>query len=280
MTVLGVLYPGFAAEADYPLGASLVRPPVTAVVVQTGVGDDMNTIEDAKRTGEISGLIEGVHGLRTLLAATHQRADAVLWACTAGSFVLGLEGAREQARLLAEAAGVPAVSTSLAFVEAAAALGIRRVAIGATYPPDEAGLFVEFLEQAGIEVLSMRSAGIDDGSGGALLTADEVVAFAIGADDAAADAILLPDTAVRSMRLLDRLEVAAGKPVLTANQVTIWQGLRLAGAYEPQDGLGSLFRVPAAVSAAVSAADPARAPAPAADPARPPAPAAAEVARP
>ena len=262
MTTLGVLYPGFAAEDDYPTGASLLRPPVDVVVVHTAVDENTNTVEDARRTGEIARLIDGIHELRTRCAATHQRADAVLWACTAGSFVLGFEGAREQARRLAEAAGVPATSTSLAFVEACRVLGIRRVAVGATYPPDEAELFVEFLERAGIEVLSIDSAGIDDGSGGALLTPDEVVAFAVGADDAPADAILLPDTAVRSMRLLDRLEAAAGKPVLTANQVTIWQGLRLAGAYHPQERFGALFRTPAAAENRAAAGNPAAATAP------------------
>jgi maleate cis-trans isomerase len=45
------------------------------------------------------------------------------------------------------------------------------------------------------------------------------------------------------MRLLDRLEAAAGCPVLTANQVTIWDGLRIAGALKPQNALGSLFRI-------------------------------------
>lgn len=242
MTTLGVLYPGFAAEADYPLGASLVRPPVTAVVVHTAVGEDMNTVEDARRTGEIARLIDGVRGLRTLLAATHQRADAVLWACTSASFVLGLDGAREQAERLKEAAGVPATSTSLAFVEAALAMGLRRVAVAATYPAEEAALFGTFLAEAGIEVLSIDSAGIMDGSGGALLDEDEVVAFAVRADRVAADAILIPDTAVVTVRCLERLEAAAGKPVLTANQVTLWQGLRLAGVYRRQSGLGSLFR--------------------------------------
>ena len=242
MTTLGVLYPGFAAEDDYPAGGGLVRPRVTTVVVHTAVVENMNTVEDARRTGEIGRLVAGVHELRARCAAVHQRADAVLWACTAGSFVFGLEGAREQARRLAEAAGVPATSTSLAFIEAARTLGLRRVSVGATYPPDEAELFAEFLEQVGVEVLSMESAGIDDGGGGSLLTDDEVVAFAMGADTRGADAVLLPDTAIRSIRILDRLEAAAGKPVLTANQVTLWQGLRLAGVLQPQDGLGTLFR--------------------------------------
>jgi maleate cis-trans isomerase len=241
VATLGVLYPGHAAEDDYTTGGNLVRPSVDVVVVHTAVDDNTNTIEDAKRTGEMARLLDGVHQLRARAAAGHLRADVVLWACTAGSFVFGLRGALDQARRVGESAGVPATSTSLAFVEAARALRIRRVAVGATYPADEAELFAEFLRDAGIEVLSIDSAGIDDGSGGALLADDEIVAFAVGADQHGADAVLLPDTAIRSMRILERLEAAAGKPVLTANQVTIWQGLRLASTYRPQDGLGTLF---------------------------------------
>ena len=246
MTTLGVLYPGFAAEADYPAGGRLVSPPVAAVVVHTAVDDNTNTVEDARRTGEIGRLLDGVHELRARCAAMHQRADAVLWACTAGSFVFGLEGAREQARRLADVAGVPATSTSLAFAEAAQFMGLRRVAVAAIYPEEEAALFGAFLAEVGIEVLSIDSAGIADGSGGALLSENEVVSFAIGADRSTADAIFLPDTAVATMGCLERLEAAAGKPVLTANQVTLWHGLRLAGAYRQQAGLGALFRVAAA----------------------------------
>jgi maleate cis-trans isomerase len=39
-----------------------------------------------------------------------------------------------------------------------------------------------------------------------------------------------------------------GKPVLTANQVTVWAGLRLAGVFRPQGGLGRLFRTDSAVA--------------------------------
>ncbi len=242
MTTLGVLYPGHAAEDDYAIGGDLLLAPVDILIVHTRVDDDMNTIEDARRTGESERLSDGVHELRTRCAATHQRLDAVLWACTAGSFVFGLAGARDQARRISDAAAAPATSTSLAFVEATHALGIRRVAVAATYPAEEAALFGAFMADAGIEVLVIDSAEVADGAGGSLFTDDEVVALAVGADRPDADAILVPDTAIRSMRILDRLEAAAGKPVLTANQVTIWQGLRLAGALQRQPSLGTLFR--------------------------------------
>jgi maleate cis-trans isomerase len=34
--------------------------------------------------------------------------------------------------------------------------------------------------------------------------------------------------------------------VLTANQVSAWEGLRLLGGHAPQPGLGTLFRLEAA----------------------------------
>ena len=50
--------------------------------------------------------------------------DAVVWACTSGSFVYGWDGANAQAAALGEQLGIPASSTSLAFVHAARALGV------------------------------------------------------------------------------------------------------------------------------------------------------------
>jgi maleate cis-trans isomerase len=46
---------------------------------------------------------------------------------------------------------------------------------------------------------------------------------------------------MHTARLIERLEAELGKPVLTANQVTLWQGLRLAGLAVPTPRLGTLF---------------------------------------
>ena len=54
---------------------------------------------------------------------------------------------------------------------------------------------------------------------------------------------MIPDTALHSAAWLEDLEAAAGKPVLTANQVSFWEGLRLCGKLTPQSSLGTLFRV-------------------------------------
>ena len=59
-----------------------------------------------------------------------------------------------------------------------------------------------------------------------------------------AEAVLIPDTAMHTLSILDDLEQAVGKPVLTANRVTVWKGLDLASAGRRIGGLGTLFAEP------------------------------------
>ncbi|GAB4005885.1 hypothetical protein GCM10029992_55030 [Glycomyces albus] len=160
---------------------------------------------------------------------------------------LRLAGAHEQAAALSESAGgLPASSTSFAFVHAARALGARKVAVAASYPGDVTALFADFLAAGGIEVVEMSSHDIDTAAEVGRMTPDAVTALASRYDRPGADALLIPDTAMRTLALVNTLEERIGKPVLTANQVTIWEGLRLAGSSSTSDSLGALFREPPA----------------------------------
>jgi maleate cis-trans isomerase len=55
------------------------------------------------------------------------------------------------------------------------------------------------------------------------------------------DAIVIPDTALPTVDRIARLEAIAGSPVVTANQVTLWAALRLAGRSVVSDAYGRLF---------------------------------------
>jgi maleate isomerase len=46
---------------------------------------------------------------------------------------------------------------------------------------------------------------------------------------------------MRTVGVITEIERRLGKPVLTANQVTVWEGLRLVGGLRPRGGLGALF---------------------------------------
>jgi maleate cis-trans isomerase len=234
---VGILYPGFSAEDDYPLAESRLGGP-RLPLVHTEMREDAHRVDALLDIGGDDVLADGVRAIGAPL-------DSVVWACTSGSFVFGWDGARSQVEALAATAGVPASSTSFAFVDACARLGVTRVAVGATYPDDVAERFVAFLGRAGIEVLSLSAKGIVTAAEVGTLPEDTVLEFAAAADHPDAQAVLLPDTALHTVGLLDRLDARVGKPVLTANQVSIWQGLRLAGADTPRPGFGALFATPA-----------------------------------
>ncbi|KKD03302.1 decarboxylase [Streptomyces sp. WM6386] len=235
MTALGFLYPGHSAEDDYPRIEQLLGSDVRLDVVHTDIGEDAHRPDALRRMGSAERLAAGVEELRMA------GADSVVWACTSGSFVYGWEGAHEQVRGLARTAGLPASSTSFAFVHAARELGARRVAVGATYPDDVAALFAEFLRAGGLEVTGVKGSGIITAAEVGTWGEKEVFALARSADTPDADVILLPDTALHTAAHLLALEKELGKPVLTANQVSVWEGLRLADRRVNAPSLGSLF---------------------------------------
>lgn len=234
---LGLLYPGHAAEDDLPwlVDALLPDRSVSADVVHTSVGEDAHRIDALLDLGSADRLREGAAAL------ARNGADVAVWACTSGSFVFGLHGARRQVAELEADFGGPASSTSLAFVEALHALKLRRVAVAATYPEPVTSCFIDLLGHAGIEVVGSGSQGIITAEEVGTVGREAVLALVAAGDHRDAEAVLVPDTALHTVRWLDDLESAVGKPVVTANQVTIWEALRLAGRPVRVTGHGRLF---------------------------------------
>ncbi|MFJ6634069.1 decarboxylase [Streptomyces sp. NPDC091376] len=238
MTTVGLLYPGHSAEDDYPRIAVLLDSDIRLPLFHTDIGEDAHREDALIEMGAADRLAAGVEELR--MAGS----ESLVWACTSGSFIRGFDGAQQQIRELAQTAGLPASSTSFAFVHAAQALGAGRVAVAATYPQDVTESFAEFLGAAGIEVTAARASGIVTAAEVGTWERDQVLELARAGDDPRAEAVLLPDTALHTAAHLAELEEALGKPVLTANQVTVWEGLRLAERKAWADGLGRLFARP------------------------------------
>lgn len=239
---VGFLYPGYSAEDDYPRLESLIHdsgdPRAAGVrlpLVHTDMGTDAHRVDALLEMGAVHRLAAGVGELKAA------GARAVVWACTSASFVYGWEGAGQQVAALSEAAGLPASSTSFAFAHAVRELELSRVAIAATYPDDVAGLFAEFLQTAGAEVVGTRGSGIITAAEVGTWGREDVLRIAREGDDPAAQAVLLPDTALHTAAWVAEIEETLGKPVLTANQVTAWEGLRLLGRTVRVPALGALF---------------------------------------
>lgn len=241
LTRIGILYPGYAAEGDFELLNRRLAGAASFDVVHTTIRDDTHSEDSLLDMGSSERLLEGARRLPSGVAS-------IVWACTSGSFIYGWEGAKAQATELQEALGVPASSTSLAFVNAAHALGLRRVAIAATYPEDITRRFEDFLAHGGLEPVAVSSRGIVTATEVGTLSSDDAAALVAAADRPDADAVMVPDTALHTIGAIEALERTAGKPVLTANQVSAWEGLRLAGAEPTSWGPGHLFAAPASRS--------------------------------
>ena len=236
MTTVGLLYPGHAAEDDFAALEARLGSDVRLPLVHTSVGEDAHRVDALLDLGSAKRLADGAADLRP------HHPDSVVWACTSGSFVFGWDGAREQVQGVEELLQMPVSSTSIAFVEALMALGFTKVAVAASYPEDVAVHFVDFLRKGGVDTVSIGSHGIYTAAEVGLLSNEQVVAMVKAADVPEAEAVLVPDTAMHSLMWLDDLESAVGKPVLTANQVSVWEGLRIGGGSTTLDGLGALFR--------------------------------------
>ncbi|SEQ42642.1 maleate cis-trans isomerase family protein [Piscibacillus halophilus] len=238
MTKVGFLYPGFAAEDDYPRLGNMVQPPVEVELVHTKFKRDAHTVQALTEMGSINRLLEGAEHLKGT------GIESVLWTSTSASFTLGIEGVQEQIEVLEHSLQIPASTTAMAFIHAADVIGSNRIAIAATYPDDIAQLFKGFLEYHGFEVVKFSSKGIITAAEVGTLQREEVLKLAVENDSDQADTLFIPDTALHSAEWIDEIEEAIQKPVLTANQVSFWEALRLAGQLTEQTGLGTLFRQP------------------------------------
>ncbi|MFD4693618.1 decarboxylase [Streptomyces sp. NBC_00683] len=235
MTTVGLLYPGYAAEDDFPRTEIMLDSDIRVPLFHTDIDEDSRSSDSLRGAGTPERLAAGVEELRMA------GAESLIWACTGGSFAYGWDGAHEQMATLARTAGLPASSTSLAFTHAVGELGATRVAVAATYPEDVAALFADFLGAAGIEVASTRGNGIISAAEAATVDLERVKELAVAGDHPDAEVVLLPDNALHTTAHIPELEELLGKPVLTANQVAVWEGLRLADRRVWAPTLGTLF---------------------------------------
>lgn len=165
----------------------------------------------------------------------------VTYACTSGSFVGGVGHDRAIIERLAPIARVPVTTTSTSMVRALRALEIERVAVGVPYVGELGERLREFLEGSGFKVVSLSALNLPQGF--ATVPAAEAYRLGRRVDTADADGVFIACTALHTLEVLEPLEDDLGKPVVTANQATMWDALRLAGVSTQRlERRGTLYR--------------------------------------
>ena len=173
------------------------------------------------------------------------RVDAIVYACTTGSFFKGAGWDRDMLDLIERTAKVPAIGTSPAVVEALRFMGARKISVATPYPDWSNRRLRTYLETAGFTVLNVEGEPVAVGAGQQGINdqdPESVVRFASRVCRPEADLLFCSCTAWRSLEVVEELERITGRPVVSSNQSTIWASFRKLGLTRPIEGYGSLLR--------------------------------------
>ena len=168
--------------------------------------------------------------------------DVVAYACTASALKTPHEETQDE---VAKGVGRPAVTTMGTILEAFKALGVTRIAVGSPYPEEVNKAERKYFESQGLTVTADKSVILFEAQQRLrhmnLVTEADVEELAKHIDSPDAEAIFLSCGDMATLRIVDKLEKALGKPVVTSVQTTFWGALRAAGIDDRIDGCGTLL---------------------------------------
>lgn len=175
------------------------------------------------------------------------RPDVVATACLVAIMAQGpgYHCTAEQAitaALRAEGAQAPVISSAGALLEGVAALGARRVAIVTPYMKPLTAAVVEYLEDAGVEVVDALSLEVPDNLAVARLDPAELRVHARTLDLSRADALVLSACVqMPSLPSVQPVQDEVGIPVLSAATATTFRILQELGLPPVVPGAGHLL---------------------------------------
>jgi maleate isomerase len=168
--------------------------------------------------------------------------DGITYCCTTGSLIEGPSYERELETKIADAAGVPCVTTAGAVLRAFDALGLESLAITTPYLPEVNEREAAFFEESGYDVVDIDNYRLSNPTKPLdAATPKRAYREARAIDDAAADGVFISCTGYRTFEIIDKLERDLDKPVVTSNQATLWDALRTVDVDYSDIDLGQLF---------------------------------------
>jgi maleate cis-trans isomerase len=168
------------------------------------------------------------------------RPAVVVLAHTASSYATGFADEVRLSDRISALTGSIGLTAARAVLLALQHFGVKKLALGTPYPEVISARGKAFWREAGFDVVGYhRLPGVEN-----IYAENEQRAYQLArqADTPAAEAVLLSGTGLPTVGVLETLEQDLKKPVISSNQASLWQALRLAGVHQPVDGFGRLLR--------------------------------------
>ncbi|MGH3313929.1 MAG: maleate cis-trans isomerase family protein [Streptomyces sp.] len=215
---------GIVAPFDFALDRELWRwvpDDVSLHLTRTPFVPVEVSLDQARLVSEHETLHEGVQALSAVAP------EVVAYACTSGSFVGGAAGERAMCAAMEQSGEIPSLTTSGALLHALQDIGARRVAVVTPYTKSVTDSLEDFLGEAGIAVTGRSYLGLTRHIW--RVPYRDVVDMAREAVADAPDALFISCTNLPTYDVIPQLEAELRMPVLSANQVTMWEALRRIG---------------------------------------------------
>lgn len=181
---------------------------------------------------------EGKAAIRQL-SSVHPH--VIAYGCTASSIVQGLNYDAHLRAEITETHHTASTTAAHAILTALKTVGAKTVSLVSPYTRavDEAEHY--YFETAGLKVAGGAYLGISDGFELASPSPGTLYDLGLRGCHASADALVVSCLNTRSHTVIDALERALGKPVISSTQATLWHALRLAGIKDAIPGYGRLL---------------------------------------
>ncbi|MGI9316523.1 MAG: maleate cis-trans isomerase family protein [bacterium] len=165
--------------------------------------------------------------------------NVAIYGCTSGTAVIGFDRIRD---LIQKAhPDAPVTTPLIAGVKGLKAVGAAKLSVLTPYNREINQGMVDFLENAGFEVVNLVGLGFDNDLDVTRVTPEEIVRLGVEHFDPSADALFISCTAFRASLAIEELERKLGKPAVSSNQALAWHCMQLLGCDREVKGFGSLF---------------------------------------
>lgn len=180
-----------------------------------------------------------------------ERVDALLYACTSGTAVIGESEVMRQLRAgrggdggdgELDGADLPCTTPVTAALAAFACFSAKRISLLTPYTEAVNRELAAFFSQRGLAVINAHGFGLDRDAAIAEVAPDSIAQAAVDACHPDADLLFVSCTALRAAQVIRHLESRLDKPVVTSNQALLWHALKLLKKPLQVPGFGQLFR--------------------------------------
>jgi len=174
--------------------------------------------------------------------------QAIIYAWTVGSYLLGTAGEQELvSRVERHSHGIPVLMSAPAATAGFRALEAERIALihAPFFTDDFDQKGVAYFQERGFEVVHVSHllppVEVPHPNTGSVASPAGIYEWVRSHVPSSAQAVFIGGNALRAIGVIAALEEDLRRPVLTANQVSLWQALRVAGAEVRVDDYGQLF---------------------------------------